>query len=402
MTDEGTTYEAFGNTTKLPAGDAGGQAITSEYYVDGQAYKQTQSGQTSEYKLDPEDRILETKASATVTDHYDAPGNGIAWTSEPGKWERRIPGIEGGLAAIQTGTAKADVTLQLHDLQGNIVATVEDSETATKLATTYNSTEFGAPNSKGEPPKFAYQGASGITSESSTGRIVQDGITYVPQTGAMLEPPEDLSPATPTNHNAAYVSNPNNPADQAGAQDIGAQIARREQENWERAEASRPQGTTPAPTGEGNGGAGAIGGGNNPNELGFHTLGPLALSQVGCTLESTMGFERSTQILIKGYVSCQNIFPRIVFQLCLGVYGLNGQPYVSTECAGEGSRRWLERSNTSGFGTGFWADCGSDQTYTVWIWAAVYGVFGAGGEAQTGEFRGYAKNVCSAAPILPA
>jgi YD repeat-containing protein len=246
MTDEGTTYEAFGNTTKLPAVDAGSQAITSEYYVDGQVYKQTQNGQTSEYKLDPEDRVLETKASATVTDHYDAPGNSIAWTSEPGKWERRIPGIEGGLAAIQTGTTKANVTLQLHDLQGNIVATVEDSETATGLLTKYNSTEFGVPNSKGEPPKYAYQGASGITSEGPTGRIVQDGITYVPQTGTMLEPPEDLAPATPTNHNEAYVSNPNNPADQAGAQEIGAQIAKREQENREREEAERPAGEVPA------------------------------------------------------------------------------------------------------------------------------------------------------------
>ncbi len=152
------------------------------------------------------------------------------------------PGIEGALAAVQTGTAKEDVTLELHDLQGNIVATVEDSETATKLAASYTSTEFGAPNSKGEPPKYAYQGASGLTSEGSTGRIVQDGITYVPQTGAMLQPPEDLAPATPTNHNTAYVSNPSNPADEAGAQFIGAQIAKHEQENREREEAAHPAG----------------------------------------------------------------------------------------------------------------------------------------------------------------
>ncbi len=253
MTDEGIIYEAFGDTTTLPAADAGGHAITSEYYLDGQVYKQTQSEETSEYKLDPEDRPLETintgKTSSTITDHYDGPGNSIAWTSEGGgKWERRIPGIEGALAAVQTGTAKEDVTLQLHDLQGNIVATVEDSETATKLLTKYNSTEYGAPNSTGAPPKYAYQGANGLTSENSTGRIVQDGVTYVPQTGAMLQPPEDLAPGTPTNHNTAYVSNPNNPADQAGAHEIGAQIAKREQENREREEASHPAGEVPVPT----------------------------------------------------------------------------------------------------------------------------------------------------------
>ncbi len=256
MTDEGITYEAFGDTTKLPAADADGQAITSEYYLDGQVYKQTQNEETSETKLDPEDRTLETintgKSSSTITDHYDAPGSSIAWTSETnGKWERRIPGIEGSLAAIQTGTAKEDVTLQLHDLQGNMVATVEDSETTTKLLKTYNSTEYGTPNSKEAPPKYAYQGANGLTSENSTGRIVQDGITYVPQTGAMLQPPEDLAPGTPTNHNQAYVSNPNNPADEAGAHEIGAQIAKREQENREREEAKRPAGSVPSPEAEG-------------------------------------------------------------------------------------------------------------------------------------------------------
>ncbi len=363
MTDEGTTYEAFGNTTKLPAGDAGGHAITSEYYVDGQAYKQTQNGQTSEYKLDPEDRILETKASSTITDHYDAPGNGIAWTSEPGKWERRIPGIEGGLAAIQTGTTKANVILQLHDLQGNIVATVEDSETATKLATTYNSTEFGAPNSKGEPPKFAYQGASGITSESSTGRIVQDGITYVPQTGAMLQPPEDLSPGIPTNHNAAYVSNPNNTtAGEFAARTSAEQVSHREQEIVEREEAKRPAGSAPSPRA-------TIGGTGEEEGDGGATIASVANCVVHWELDETE--DGSGFMYALGSFQCKRSVEIFRLQFCGYVSETSGAG-KQFYCLVSPYKKWVGFSNTTGGGVEATYVCGAGYYYTAWVWGEEY------------------------------
>ena len=84
-----------------------------------------------------------TKTKSTVTTHYAGRGE-LSWTSEGSeKWTRNIPGIEGGLAAIQE--ASKSPVLQLHDLKGNIVGTAEDSETSTKLISTYNSTEFGVP-----------------------------------------------------------------------------------------------------------------------------------------------------------------------------------------------------------------------------------------------------------------
>ncbi len=366
MTDTGITYEAFGDTTTLPASDADGQAITSEYYLDSQTYKQTQNGETSEYKLDPEDRVLETintgKTSSTVTDHYDAPGNSIAWTSEPGKWERRIPGIEGGLAAIQTGTAKANVTLQLHDLQGNIVATVEDSETATKLLTTYNSTEFGAPNSKGEPPKYAYQGASGLTSENSTGRIAQDGITYVPQTGAMLQPPEDLSPGIPTNHNAAYVSNPNNTtAGEFAARTSAEQVSKREQELAEKARAAKPPGRVPSWEGEGEG----AGNGSMASAASNHNL---------CKIIVKFGEPFGEELWDVANYQCTGVVSGFEVQICL----YEESPFISGRhemaCNHSNGKKGPGQAwtNTKDGAAYIKDGCIRGYKYRVWTWGRVY------------------------------
>jgi hypothetical protein len=114
-------------------------------------FKQTQNEETLEYKLDPKERDLETlstgKTASTVTSHYDGPGNALAWTSESAeKWTRNIPGLGGELAAIETSAGHT--VLELHDLQGNIVATSGLSETETELVSKYNSTEFGVPTTK--------------------------------------------------------------------------------------------------------------------------------------------------------------------------------------------------------------------------------------------------------------
>ncbi len=214
LTDANITYEPFGNTTKLPENDAGGGAeLNSTFYVDNQADLTKQGEKSNEYKLDPEGRTRETitktgkpgKETETKTiTHYDAPGGTLAWTSEGGeKWTRNIPGIGGELAAIQTNPGAT--TLQLHDLQGNIVAEASLSETETKLLKTYNSTEFGVPNSKTTPPKYAWLGAAGIASELPSGTITQDGSTYIPQTGLPLQTQGIYIPAA-TNTGTPYTS----------------------------------------------------------------------------------------------------------------------------------------------------------------------------------------------------
>jgi hypothetical protein len=110
---------------------------------------------------------------------------------EKEKWTRNIPGMDGALTATQSGEGKTGgaVVLQLHDLRSNVVATVADSETETKLQSTYNSTEFGVPNEGKAPPKYAWLGASGVASEPSfgTGTVTQGGASYVPQIARNLQ-----------------------------------------------------------------------------------------------------------------------------------------------------------------------------------------------------------------------
>jgi hypothetical protein len=90
-----------------------------------------------------------------------------------------------GLDAIQTNAGTP--VLQLHDLQGNIVATVKDNEAETKLASTYNSTEFGVPQSGTTPPKYAWLGADGLATELSSGAATKGGASYVPQVARNLQ-----------------------------------------------------------------------------------------------------------------------------------------------------------------------------------------------------------------------
>ena len=257
LADPEATYETFGNTTKLPAADAGGSALTSEYYVDGQVYKQEQGEQKLEYKLDPEGRTLETISTgkplnSTMISHYDGSGGALAWTSEgtgeKEKWTRNIPGIDGTLTATQKGEGKTSgtVVLLLHDLKGNVVGEAAFSETETKLLKTYNSTEFGVPNGKEAPPKYAWLGATGVAGELPSGVITQDGITYVPVTGRPLQT-EGVPLPTPENAGTPFTRPVETWVGSKAGEGAARELAVAEQEKRNREIADRPPGIMPMP-----------------------------------------------------------------------------------------------------------------------------------------------------------
>ncbi len=248
LIDTGVTYDTFGNTTKVPAADAGGSEISSSFYVDSQVASQTQGGETSAYYMDPAGRVRETVSSgktASVTiGHYLGSGSAISWVSEPEeKWTRNIPGIDGALSATQT--SNGTVTLQLHDLQGNIVATAALSETETKVLSTYNSTEFGVPQAGTTPPKYSWLGAVGLTSESTTGTVVQDGITYVPQTGRPLQT-QSLTVPIPQNVETEYTDALEPWVAEADAADAAQQVVNAEQARKAAELANQPPGVLPS------------------------------------------------------------------------------------------------------------------------------------------------------------
>jgi YD repeat-containing protein len=190
LTDTGVSYDSFGDVTKLPAADAGGNELTSEYYVDGQVQKQVQNGQTNTYSIDPAGRIRKTVGEGTTNlttiNHYGGGGEALTWKDEgSGKYTRLIPCVDGTLGAVQTNGETP--VLQLHDLQGNVVGTAALSETETKLLSTYNSTEFGVQANGAPPTKYSWLGTSGISSELSSGTQISGTVAYQPQLGRALQ-----------------------------------------------------------------------------------------------------------------------------------------------------------------------------------------------------------------------
>ena len=399
VTTPGVTYDKLGNVTSLPAADAGGNTLTSEYYANNALHTQTQNGETLEYKLDPEDRTREvvakgTKAQTTV-EHYDGPGGTPAWTTTSGAWTRDITGVAGELVAIETSSSAA--VLQLHDLQGDIVATASLSETATEVASKIRVTEFGEPTSKTGPPPYAWEGAVGLSSEFPSGTITQDGVTYVPQTGAPLQTqPVELD--LPANIAQAYSAP--GPSYILGHAAWAAALETTQYEETLRAERGvDPPGEVPTPEGSGGGGC------SGPMCLGLSKLERIKLSTVGCQLHhDPLGRERSTQVLVRGYVLCQATASKIVFQLCLAQYGIRGTgEKILVACLEEKGHKDIVEYNTDVVGGGFFGSCAAGFTYTGWIWAAVYGLDpleGFGLDVQEGYDFGSAKN-CSELPILP-
>lgn len=197
LIDPGVGYEALGNTTSLSAADAGGSELETTYYVDGQVATQSQSGETIDYYLDPDDRVREEvssgKTAATVIDHYAGPGESPIWVNEGSKkWTRDIPGIDGALVATESNGSTP--LLQLHDLQGNVIGSAGLSEVETTLLMPYNSSEFGVPTTS-KPPKYSWLGASGLSSELSSGTLVTGTTAYVPQIARSLQSENVVSPA---------------------------------------------------------------------------------------------------------------------------------------------------------------------------------------------------------------
>ena len=160
LTDPAVNYEPFGNTTTLPPSDAGGSELTSSFYVDNQLASETQAGETIGYDLDPAGRTREIvstgKIVASEIQHYAGPGDTPAWTAETsGNWTRMISSMSGLSAIEHNGEAPV---LQLTNLHGDIVATAQDSETATGLASTIKeASDYGVPATK-TPPKSSWLG----------------------------------------------------------------------------------------------------------------------------------------------------------------------------------------------------------------------------------------------------
>jgi YD repeat-containing protein len=412
LADPGVTYEAFGNTTKLPASDAGGSELVSEYYVDSQVYKQEQNGEKIEYKLDPDDRVRETvskgNTAATVITHYDGGGSAVAWTGEGSgeteKWTRNVPGIDGALDATEAGEGKTgkQAVLLLHDLQGDAVAEAADNETETKLLKKYNSTEFGVPNGKESPPKYAWLGAEGVAGELPSGVITQDGITYVPQTGRPLQTegapvPAIINTPTPfTRPDEAWIGI-------TAGEGAATGLANLKQKEEERDKANQPPGVIPSGNPgwwcggeygpcpeegggggeEGGGGGGGCSGGNacaasfNPHHhegvVDYHEEGN---GYAGCSVWASYGSEDglsgiSGEIEIYGHWHCQEAVTEFEMQIALLILNPENDKW---EGIGESyTEEYFDVNGDGGVNNSADFACGPEHAdYDAWIFGRQY------------------------------
>jgi RHS repeat-associated protein len=187
--DDGTVYDALGDVAALPGADAGGGNLTNTFYANSRTDNQSQEGETTAYLLDPEGRTYQTVSSgtfnATVLSHYSGPGEAVSWTvlEANGEWVRSIYGFN-GLMALETN-AKPEV-IQIANLHGDIVATASASATATSLASTADTSEFGVPRT-GDPPKTSWLGALGLRTEQPSGTVAMGARTYQPQVGRFMQ-----------------------------------------------------------------------------------------------------------------------------------------------------------------------------------------------------------------------
>jgi RHS repeat-associated protein len=193
---ESVEYDSLGRITGLPSAYSGGGKLTTSYYVNDLTRSQTQDGITNTYNLDAtlsqRERIRTGGTEAgTEIYHYAGGSDSPAWVDEgEGSWSRSIAVLGGSLGAIQTSSG--EVTLQLADLHGDTIATVEDKAEAKGLLDTQRFDEFGTPLTSGfltgGKAEYGWLGAKGRRTQLPSGVIQMGKRSYVPALGRFLSP----------------------------------------------------------------------------------------------------------------------------------------------------------------------------------------------------------------------
>lgn len=187
----GVEYDNLGRITSLPSEFSGGGKLETSYYTSDLTHSQTQDGVTNTYELDPMERQrkrTQTKGEEESTEiyHYAGGSDSPAWIDEgEGQWSRFIGGI--GASAIEK-SAGEEITLQLADMHGDIVATADIDPEATELLSTQQFDEYGNPKSGETMSKLGWLGSKMRRTELPSG-VIQMGVrSYVPAMGRFLSP----------------------------------------------------------------------------------------------------------------------------------------------------------------------------------------------------------------------
>jgi RHS repeat-associated protein len=168
--------------------------LTTSYYVNDLTRSQAQGGITNTYELDAslrQRKRTRTGGSEGGSEiyHYAGPSDSPAWTDEgESKWIRNIAALGGSLGAIQT--SGGEVTLQLADMHGNVVAIADIDPEATKLLSTQQFDEYGNPKQQdflsGGDAELGWLGSKARRTQLPSG-VIQMGVrSYVPAVGRFI------------------------------------------------------------------------------------------------------------------------------------------------------------------------------------------------------------------------
>ncbi|MEV6985707.1 RHS repeat-associated core domain-containing protein [Sphaerisporangium sp. NPDC051017] len=193
LTTTGYTYDEFGRTSTVPAGHvSGGVDLNVGYHADDMVASLTQGLHTREFTLDPLGRVRAMTSSGglvsgTMTNHYATTGDSPVWIAEAdGTWTRNVVGIA-GLAATQS--SDGIITLQLSNLHGDIVATADNSPSATGISSYFEQTEYGSPRADNitNPSRYAWLGKYERSFAGLAGIGLMGVRIYNPSTGRFLQ-----------------------------------------------------------------------------------------------------------------------------------------------------------------------------------------------------------------------
>jgi RHS repeat-associated protein len=184
---ENLAYDSMGRISNLPAGLAGGKALSTTYFSNDIVAIQSQNGLTNTFQLDAllrqRQRLQAGGLEGTEIFHYAGPGDSPTWSQRGSVWTRSIAGIGGELVAIQE--SGKEVELQLTNLHGDVSATAAINSGATSPKATFSQDEFGIPTS-GIAGRYGWLGGKLRRTELPSGVIQMGARSYVPQIGRFL------------------------------------------------------------------------------------------------------------------------------------------------------------------------------------------------------------------------
>lgn len=205
MTTIGWAHDGFGRATAVPAPDSGGRGLlTAGYYADDLVRSLSLDGRTHSYERDPLGRTASVASTGgaslaltTVNRYADDGDSPVATVRSDGTEVREITGPSGQLVALKDGT---ELTYQLRDLQGSIVATVPSGEPGGRPSARTIYDPFGivtsatpnvidwAKGAAGYGWLGAYQRSTEFEQYQESGSPVEMGVrVYLPAVGRFLQ-----------------------------------------------------------------------------------------------------------------------------------------------------------------------------------------------------------------------